>query len=204
MSITWEEIQSIPHDYSFVSESLVFSENKDYFVNENLNSGSQIIISEPWLNDIYSASAAYVCEDGGDILELGFNNSSNFIQSHSISSHTICEVHPDKITKAKEWAVGKSNVTIIEGSWFQNKDDLGTYDGILHNREFTTDTLWLSSSVESFTKSGTRLTFDNLGASGSYNPWGILADSYQQVSVTPSGIQTYFTSSIYYMPKKEF
>jgi len=203
MSITWEDVQSIPHDYSFVSESIVFNENKHYFVSATIASGSQIIISEPWLDVVYSASAAYVCEDGGDILELGFN-SSNFIQSHSISSHTICEVHPDKIAKAQEWAVGKSNVTIITGSWYQNKDDLSTYDGILHNREFTTDQFWLSSSVESFTKSGTRFTFDNQGASGSYNCWGIPTDSYQEVSVTPSGIQTYFTSSIYYMPKKEF
>jgi|TARA_Y100000361_G_scaffold117496_1_gene108661 hypothetical protein len=203
MSMTWEKIQSTPHDYSFTSESIVFSENKDYFVNDNFESGSQIIISEPWLDVIYSASAAYVCENGGDILEIGFD-SSNFVQSHSISSHTICEIHPDKISKAQEWAVGKSNVTIITGSWYQNKDDLNTYDGILHNREFTTDTLWLSSSVESFTKSGTRLTFDNLGATGSYNPWEISTDSYQEVSVTPSDTQTYFTSSIYYMPKKEF
>ena len=107
-----------------------------------------------------------------------------------------------KFLKHKSGSVGKSNVTIITGSWYQNKDDLNTYDGILHNREFTTDTLWLSSSVESFTKSGTRLTFDNLGVPGSYNPGEISTDSYQEVSVTPSDTQTYFTSSIYYMPKK--
>ena len=74
-----------------------------------------VIIMMDWEHPAMSASAAYITEGGGDILEIGFGMgmASNYIQSHSIDSHTICEVHPQIITKAQEWAVGKSNVTIV-------------------------------------------------------------------------------------------
>lgn len=201
MSILSNQILSIADDYRFVSKSIQFTDSKDsfYFVDGE----AEQVISETWHNPFRSASAAYVCQDGGDILEIGFG-SSEYIQSHSISSHTICEIHPELITKAQEFASGKSNVTIITGSWYQNKDELNTYDGILHNREFTTDQFYLSSSVESFSKTGTHFTFDNLASSGSYAWFGIPVDGYQQISVSPSDGQSYFSGSIYYMPKREF
>ena len=48
-----------------------------------------------WEDPIMSASAAYVTQGGGDILEIGFGMgiASNYIQSHNISSHTIIENH---------------------------------------------------------------------------------------------------------------
>ena len=69
------------------------------------------------------------------ILEIGFGMgiSAGYIQSQSISSHTIIENHPDVIPKAQEWASGKSNVTIITGSWYDVKDNLSTYDGIFYD-----------------------------------------------------------------------
>ena len=72
-----------------------------------------------WEHPIMSASAAYVTQDGGDILEIGFGMgiASNYIQSHSISSHTIIENHPQIIEKLETWANGKSNVNIISQSW---------------------------------------------------------------------------------------
>jgi|TARA_B100001094_G_scaffold255426_1_gene254405 hypothetical protein len=199
--LLWQNIDGIEIDRTYVSKSIEFTDNKTsfYFTGSN----AEQVITEDWQNVIHSASAAYVCENGGDILEIGFV-SSNYIQSHSINSHTICEIHPEMIEKANAFASGKSNVTIITGSWYDNKDELSTYDGILQNREFTTDQMWLSSSVVSLSKSGTHFTYDNLLSSGSYNVVSIPADSYQEISVSPSDGQSYFTGSIYYMPKREF
>jgi len=199
--LLWQNIDGIEIDRTYVSKSIEFADNKTsfYFTGSN----AEQVITEDWQNVIHSASAAYVCENGGDILEIGFV-SSNYIQSHSINSHTICEIHPEMIEKANAFASGKSNVTIITGSWYDNKDELSTYDGILQNREFTTDQMWLSSSVVSLSKSGTHFTYDNLLSSGSYNVVSIPTDSYQEISVSPSDGQSYFTGSIYYMPKREF
>ena len=50
-----------------------------------------------------------------------------------INTHTIIENHPDVITKAQAWAADKSNVTILEGSWYDIKDTLSTYDGLFYD-----------------------------------------------------------------------
>ena len=65
-----------------------------------------VIIMMDCEHPIMSASAAYVTEGGGDILEIGFGMgiSANYIQSHSISSHTIIEPHPQMVEKAVEWS----------------------------------------------------------------------------------------------------
>ena len=68
------------------------------------DTGSSFFESEvmmDWEDPIMSASSAYITEDGGDILEVGFGMgiSANYIQSHNISSHTIIENHPQVIEK---------------------------------------------------------------------------------------------------------
>ena len=75
---------------SYISSTLIFSNDKITI------SGSNIDVMMDWEHPIMSASAAYVTEDGGDILEIGFGMgiASGYIQSHSISSHTIIENHP--------------------------------------------------------------------------------------------------------------
>ena len=90
----------------YLSQSLAFESDKIYFT------GSDGLIQEvmmDWEHDIMKASADYVSQNGGDILEIGFGMgiSAGYIQSHSISSHTIVENHPDIISKAQEWAIGK-------------------------------------------------------------------------------------------------
>ena len=156
-----------------------------------------------WEHPIMSASAAYVTQDGGDILEIGFGMgiASNYIQSHSISSHTIIENHPQIISKSREWANGKSNVTIISQSWADVTGSLSTYDGIFYDVDF--DGRWnlFSSSLSGLTKSGTKVTFFNTKTEES-NAFNI-ETTYQQVSVNPPECQ-YFSGSTYYMPKKEF
>ena len=156
-----------------------------------------------WEHPIMSASAAYVTQDGGDILEIGFGMgiASNYIQSHSISSHTIIENHPQIIEKLETWANGKSNVNIISQSCADVTGSLSNYDGIFYDVDF--DSRWnlFSSSLSGLTKSGTKVTFFNTKTeqSNSFN----IQTTYQQVTVNPPDCQ-YFSGSTYYMPKKEF
>ena len=116
---------------SYLDQTLTFTANKIYYS----EGGTELQVMMDWEDPIMSASAAYVCQNGGDILEIGFGMgiSAGYIQSHSIISHTIIENHPDIMPKAKAWAQGKSNVTIITGSWYDVKNDLSTYDGLFYD-----------------------------------------------------------------------
>ena len=115
----------------YLDQTLTFESDKIYYSED----GTELQVMMNWEDSIMSASAAYVCQKGGDILEIGFGMgiSAGYIQSHPINSHTIIENHPDVIPKAQAWASGKSNVTIITGSWFDVKDNLSTYDGLFYD-----------------------------------------------------------------------
>ena len=128
--------------------------------------------------------------------------SAGYIQSHSISSHTIIENHPQIITKAQEWASGKSNVTIISGSWYDVKNNLSTYDGIFYDTYGDTNMNNFSSSLSNLTKSGTKVTWWNINTDES-NYYNISNVNYQAINVNPP-TNSYFNSSVYYLPKKEF
>ena len=116
---------------SYLDQTLTFTDNKICYVDGD----TELQVMMDWEDSIMSASAAYVCQNGGDILEIGFGMgiSAGYIQSHSINSHTIIENHPDIIPKAKAWAQGKLNVTIITGSWYDVKNELSTYDGLFYD-----------------------------------------------------------------------
>ena len=189
-------------NFSYLEKTLTFEDTKIWYTNVD---GDVVNVMMDWEAPMMSASAAYVCEGGGDILEIGFGMgmASNYIQSHSIDSHTICEVHPQIITKAQEWAVGKSNVTIVTGSWYSNMGLLSTYDGVFWDAGFTSDFLHLSSSISSLVKSGARFTWYNSEYEAD-NCIGISGSSYQEISVSPTPGNDYFDNNIYYMPKKQF
>ena len=185
-------------DNWYISQSLTFESDKITIDAD----GSEVMMS--WEDSLMSASAAYVTENGGDILEIGFGMgiSAGYIQSHSISSHIIVENHPEIIPKAVQWANGKSNVTIISQSWYDVKDSLGTFDGIFYDT-YGDDTNYLfSSSLSSLTKSGTKVTFWNNSQNQS-NDLNIPNCTYEQISVTPDD-NMYFNGNTYYLPKKEF
>ena len=50
-------------------------------------SGSSKILEGTWEANAFSASAAYICQNGGNILQIGYGmcQAANFIQSHSIN-----------------------------------------------------------------------------------------------------------------------
>ena len=126
--------------------------------------------------------------------------SATYIQSHTINSHTIIENHPQIITKAQAWAADKSNVTIIEGSWFDIKDSLSTYDGLFYDTwgDLNNTDIW--TLMPSFMKPGGRATWW-----GSYKELSMGFDNvtFDIHNVNPPTNQ-YFNYSQYYLPKKQF
>ena len=190
----------------YVSSSLTFHSDK---ITSNMEEfgDEEVIIMMDWEHPAMSASAAYVTEGGGDILEIGFGMgiSANYIQSHSVSSHTIIEPHPQMVEKAVEWSNGKSNVTIISQSWADVTGSLGTYDGIFYDTSYDNRHNLFSSSLSELTKTGTKFSVFN-SYSSETNIFN-LEMSYRQISVTPSiSSSQYFQSesTTYYMPIKEF
>ena len=187
---------------SYTDKTLTFESNKIYYNDSDFGGDFEVMMS--WEDPLMSASAAYACENGGDILEIGFGmgRSAGYIHSHSINSHTIIENHPQIITKAEEWASGKSNVTIITGSWYDVKDNLSTYDGIFYDTFGDENMNHFSSSLSNLTKSGTKVTWWNINTDES-NYYNIPNVNYQDINVNPP-TNSYFNSSVYYLPKKEF
>ena len=125
------------------------------------------IVMHKWEDLMMKKHAEVVCQNGGDILEIGFGMgiASNFIQNYNINSHTICENHPDVLEKLTEWSRDKDNITIVEGDWHKNRDKFTTYDGILFD---TFDDMYIekfkSETVYQLSKEKTNFCiWDNMG-----------------------------------------
>tara|TARA_R100000458_G_C8231559_1_gene213097 strand:- start:268 stop:831 length:564 start_codon:yes stop_codon:yes gene_type:complete len=186
---------------AYKDEILTFASDKIYYTVEALG---EVQVMMDWEDSIMKASADYVCEGGGDILEIGFGMgiAANYIQANSITSHTIVEIHPQIIEKAKAWAIGKSNVTIVEGDWYTIKDSLSTYDGIFYDTWGEEDWSRFGSNIASLAKSGAKVTWwnNNDSASSIHDINGV---EYETINVTPTS-NMYFSSNTYYLPKKVF
>ena len=185
---------------SYIDKTLIFEEDKIYYE----KGGVILEVMMDWEDDIMKASANYVCENGGDILEIGFGMgiSANYIQANNINSHTIVENHPQIIEKLKAWAQDKPNVTIIEGDWYDVKDSLSTYDGIFYDTWGEEDWSRFAAALLPLTKPGTRVTWwnNNIDESTIHD---IDSVEYDVINVSPPS-NCYFNSSVYYLPKKEF
>ena len=97
---------------------------------------------------------------------------------------------------------GKSNVTIIEGDWYDVKDSLSTYDGIFYDTWGEEDWSRFATALSPLTKSGTKVTWwnNNIDASTIHDIDGV---EYEVINVNPPS-NCYFNSTEYYLPKKEF
>ncbi|MDB3913299.1 class I SAM-dependent methyltransferase [Flavobacteriaceae bacterium] len=184
----------------YVDQTLTFESDKVYYVEQDTE--FQVMMS--WEDSIMKASADYICEGGGDILEIGFGMgiSAGYIQANSITSHTIVENHPQMIEKAKAWAEDKPNVTIVEGDWYDVKDSLSTYDGIFYDT-------WADDNVDAFTntlpslaKPGARVTWWN-NFTDTDDIFYMEGTTYQLLNVKPVD-NIYFTNNIYHLPKMKF
>ena len=192
---------------TYLSSSIIFHNDKITTKLQETYGNMEIPVMMDWEDSLMSASAAFVTEGGGDILEIGFGMgiSAGYMHSHSINSHTIVENHPDIIPKAVEWANNKSNVTIISQSWYNVKDSLGTFDGVFYDTFEDENYKDFSSSLSTWTKSGTKVTFWNDDNAESNNHQ--IQTSYQQINITPpNSASVYFRNgnTTYYMPMKEF
>jgi len=187
----------------YISQSLTFEENEIIFSNPNYENEIFEVMMD-WEDTLMSASAAYVCEGGGDILEIGFGMhiSADYIQSHSINSHTIIENHPDILIKANEWAADKPNVTIVEGDWYDIKDTLSTYDGLFYDTYGDDNMQYFADSLPSLMNEGGKATWwNNIPSSSNY--YGISNVVYDIHNVNPPQ-NSYFNHKEYYLPKKQF
>ena len=185
---------------SYIDRELIFENDKIYFISDGIN----VEVMMDWEDSLMMASANYVCENGGDILEIGFGMgiSANYIQSNNINSHTIVENHPDILPRLRQWSLDKPNVIIIEGSWFDNLNILSTYDGIFYDTFGDPNMYNFGEELPKFTKSGTKVTWwNNLPEEN--NNYGITGVTYQSHTVNPPQ-NSYFNNTTYYLPKKQY
>ena len=187
----------------FLSQSLIIEPTKIHFTGSG-EYGAKNDVTMEWERDILSGSVAYICENGGDILEIGFGLGipAGYIQSHSISSHTILENHPDIIPLAQAWAANKPNVTVITQNWYDALDTLSTYDGVLYDTYGDENIVYFSSSLNQLTKPGGRVTWWNI-LPNSESILKIPETDFQEFVVNPPQ-NTYFNHSTYFVPKKQF
>ena len=185
---------------SYIDKVLTFSEDKIHYT-EN---GEELQVMMSWEDDIMKASADYICSNRGDILEIGFGMgmAAGYIQANNINSHTIIEIHPQIIEKAKTWAEDKPNVTIIENDWYSVKDSLSTYDGVFYDT-------WMDDNANNFTtvlptliKPGGKATWWN-NFTDTDDAKHMSGTTYETISVNPEN-NMYFFSDTYYLPKKQF
>jgi protein arginine N-methyltransferase 2 len=181
----------------YLNKTLTITGSQIYYTEE----GQTYEVMMDWEDEIMSASAAYVCQNGGDILEIGFGMgiSAGYIQSHSINSHTICENHPQIIPLAKAWAQDKPNVTIITSSWYDVRKTVGTFDGIFYDAFGDDNWVEFSSSLVSMCNPNAVATWFNgtPDANDILDYPGLLYDSY---SIDPEP-NFYFNHDTYYLPK---
>lgn len=186
---------------SYLNQELVFEEDMIYFLDKS-NNRHEVMMS--WEDNLMKASADFICQNGGHILEIGFGMgiSANYIQQNNILSHTVVENHPDVIPKALEWAAEKPNVTVITGSWYDVLDDLATYDGVFYDTYGDTDIQFFTSSLPTLVNPGAKTTWWNT-LPNSESIFDFDNIQYQEFVVSPPE-NSYFNSSKYYLPKKQF
>ena len=184
----------------YIDETLIFEEDKIYYTHAD----QELQVMMSWEDNIMKASADYVCENGGDILEIGFGMgiSANYIQANNINSHTIIENHPQIIEKLKAWAENKPNVIIIEGDWYSVKDSLSTYDGLFYDTFGDENVDNFKTTLPTLIKSGGKATWWN-NFTNIDDVFFIDGTTYEAISVNPVD-NMYFNSNTYYLPKKEF
>tara|TARA_Y100001938_G_C8087342_1_gene432860 strand:+ start:1045 stop:1608 length:564 start_codon:yes stop_codon:yes gene_type:complete len=185
----------------YLDETLVFTDSKIYYVDDT---GIEFQVMMDWEDSIMQASANYVCENGGDVLEIGFGMglSAGYIQANDITSHTIVENHPQVIAKAKQWAKDKPNVTIVEGDWYDVKDSLGTYDGVFYDTWDDDHISDFTAALPNLVNAGAKVTWWN-NNTDTDDYFNITGTTYTAININPDS-NIYFKNNIYYLPKKQF
>jgi len=141
---------------------MMFKEQKIQFKQESISCEHGTIMHK-WETPIMQHMVNFICSNGGDILELGFGMgiSAEMIQKQIINSHTICEIHLDIIPNLKKWSKSKS-VKVLEGSWYENRDQLKKYDGIFFDTHLDPHHHLFKKLVPKICNPGCRITWWNI------------------------------------------
>jgi len=191
----------------FKDLELIFEDDRIYFEIED--DGKVIYTGDVmmrWEDELMKKHADIVCHNGGDILEIGFGMgiSADHIQANNPRSHTIIELHPQIIEKAKEWAKDKPNVTIVEGGWYEEMPKLGKYDGVFFDN-YCTPFFRFAGMVGGHTKEGAKVTFWNNSKNKDSikHPFPIEKVKLTPIEVSPDP-NGYFTGNIYFLPEVQY
>ena len=181
--------------------NMAFKDNTLEFFDNKIVDSMGIEVMMDWEAPIMEKSAEFICQNKGDILEIGFGMGicADYIQAQDVNSHTIVEIHPQIIKKLKVWAEDKSNVTIIEGDW-NSVSGLSTYDGIF--LDTFGDNNWTNFKTFALDKikSGGKITYWN-NKEEEINEHSFDSISFEQVSITPDENMYTQIANHYYMPK---
>ena len=109
---------------------------------------------------------------------------------------------PQVIERAKTWANGKSNVTIIEGDWYDIKDSLSTYDGVFYDTFGDENVSNFITILPTLMKSGGKASWWN-NFTNTDDVLFVNGTTYEAISINPVD-NMYFNSDTYYLPKKQF
>ena len=118
------------------------------------------------LKNTFTHKIKQVCDNGGDILEIGFGAgcTANLIQKYNIRTHTIIERDDYFFNKLCKWASDKPNVIVIHGDWVNSIPKDKKYDGIFvdlwDEHEDYTRRKVLSDTLDNHTKTGTTFLCD--------------------------------------------
>ena len=154
-----------------------------------------------WETPLMKRHAEVVCQNGGDILEMGFGMgiSAGFIQDLNPKSHTIVECHPKILENLKSWAADKPSVTIVEGRWYHCLDRLKKYDGIFFDTHADPEMEHFRDCSIRLAKPGGIISFWN-NIPNPENFHGFEKNvRYEKIAVSPEK-NGYFNSKIYYLP----
>lgn len=187
----------------FEEEELEFKEDSIVLKN-SWAPGQDTEVMMSWEGALMKRHAEVVCENGGNILEIGFGMgiSANHIQELNPDSHTIVENHPQILEKLEEWALDKPNVKIVAGPWYNNLDKLDVYDGVFFDAFGDRDWKKFKDALPNITKEGSIFTFWNNcgGKMNNHNIDDSYNITYEEIEVDPPQ-NSYFNHKIYYLPK---
>lgn len=112
------------------------------------------------LTEIYSY---IVCQNGGDVLDIGFGLGYSAQKMSELSStYTCIEVNPQIYERAKEWANDKPNVKIIFGDWIDIIPTLTKkFDGIFMDTHDDNNYRKFEEYAKLVSKEGTILSIFN-------------------------------------------
>ena len=172
------------------------------FLEDRIISEKFGIIMMSWEHPLMKRHAEVICQNGGDILEIGFGMgiSAQYIQEQNIDSHTIIEIHIEIAEKARKWAEDKENVEIIEADWYDVVDELKTYDGIFYDAERDDHKTEFYKIIKSSLRDGGVYTFFNPQGDGVENHHNIKENiRYELIDIDPPE-NPYFNLNTYYLP----